>query len=280
MIRHEADGADEDIVRAGLMKRVQVVEDVGAEPGLPGLRLALEGERPVVHPGRGGHERRRLEQLVAVGISLREDPRRQRVRREDHVRIGAANPVGEERDEARVVVPALDERARRPPPERPLELLAVARDRQRRVVRGEYEPHDRASAPLPAADLAASSMCGAQCFMPVKTGRPVTSARLRRVSSIDRVQRVRLLDAQAPVAADQILEVLRRDRPASADVRVVGGDVLQPLGRAPYAIRTTAALTPDVLRSRRSSSGKTLADTVGPAGRARTPVTVPSPNTV
>ena len=52
---------------------------------------------------------RGLEQLVLVGVALVEDARGERVRREDDVSVRAADAVGEERDEARVVVPAVDE---------------------------------------------------------------------------------------------------------------------------------------------------------------------------
>ena len=48
----------------------------------------------------------------------------------------------------------------------------------------------------------------------------------------DRVQRIVLLDPEPAVARDEIVEVLGRDRPAAADVRVVRGHVREPLGRA------------------------------------------------
>ena len=60
-------------------------------------------------PRRLGDEPRRLEQLVAVRIARLEDSRRQRVRREDDVRVGAADAIGEQLHEAGLVVPALDE---------------------------------------------------------------------------------------------------------------------------------------------------------------------------
>ena len=66
----------------------------------------------------------------------------QRVRREDDVRVGAADALGEELDEAGLVVPALDEVELRAAGERRLELRPVARDRHRRVVRREDEPDD------------------------------------------------------------------------------------------------------------------------------------------
>ena len=48
----------------------------------------------------------------------------------------------------------------------------------------------------------------------------------------DLVQRVRLLDPEPPVPRDEIVEVLRADRPAAADVGVVGRHVLQAVRRA------------------------------------------------
>ena len=48
----------------------------------------------------------------------------------------------------------------------------------------------------------------------------------------DRVERRGVLDAEPPVALDEIGETLRRDRAAAADVGVVRGNVGQPLRRA------------------------------------------------
>ena len=142
MVGDETDGADEDALDALPLQRLEVVEDVRPEPRLAGRRLALEGEAPLAEARRLGDEPRRLEQLVAVRIARVDDPRRQRVRREDDMRVGAANPVGEQLDEAGLVVPAVDEAQLGAAGERTLELLAVARDRQRRVVRREHEPDD------------------------------------------------------------------------------------------------------------------------------------------
>ncbi len=47
----------------------------------------------------------------------------------------------------------------------------------------------------------------------------------------DRVQRVRLLDAEPAIPVDQALEVLGRDRPAAADVGVVRRDIRDALRR-------------------------------------------------
>src|SRR6185437_16503928 len=101
----ETDRTDEDPLDALLPQRLEVVEDVRPEPRLAGRRLALEGEAPLRQPRRLSHEPRRLEQLVAVRIARLEDSRRQRVRREDDVRIGAADAIGEQLHEAGLVVP-------------------------------------------------------------------------------------------------------------------------------------------------------------------------------
>src|SRR2546423_15295485 len=102
-----------------------MVEDVGPQPRLAGRGLALEGEAPGLEAGPLGDESRRLEQLVAVRVAGGEDPRGQGVRREDDVRIRAADAVGKQLDEARLVVPALDEAQLGPSSDRQSELLAV-----------------------------------------------------------------------------------------------------------------------------------------------------------
>src|SRR5438270_7592086 len=112
-----------------------MLEDVRAEPRLARRGLALEGEAPGVEAGRFGNETRSLEELVAIRVAGVEDARGQRVRGEDDVRVGAADAVGEQLDEAGLVVPALDEAQLRPARERPLELIAVTRDRESGVVR-------------------------------------------------------------------------------------------------------------------------------------------------
>ena len=115
----------------------------GPEPRLARRRLALEGEAPVVaDAGLLGDQARGLEQLVAVRIARVEDPRGQRVRREDDMGVRSANAAGEELDEPRLVVPAVDERELGAARERLLQLVAVALDRHRRVVRGQHEPGD------------------------------------------------------------------------------------------------------------------------------------------
>ncbi len=109
VVGHEPDRADEDAVDALPVQRLEMVEDVRPEPRLARRRLALEGEAPLRQARRLGDEPRRLEQLVAIRVAGLEDPRGQRVRGEDDVRVGAADPVGEQLDEAGLVVPALDE---------------------------------------------------------------------------------------------------------------------------------------------------------------------------
>ena len=153
------------------------------------------------------------------------------MRREDHVGVGAANTLGEQVDEAGLLVPALDEAQLCASGERMLELFAVARDRKRGVVRRQHEPDDL---------LCAGSK---RCVGGVgNSRRPVLHPGehrhlelvLERGSRLlgDRVERRRVLDAQPPVALDEIGEVLRRDWTAAADVRVVGEHVRQPLRRA------------------------------------------------
>ena len=95
MVGDEADRADEHALDATRRQAVELVEDVGAEPGLAGRALALERERPAVEPGALGHELRGLEELIPVRIALVEDPRGKAVRGEDDVRVGPANTVGE-----------------------------------------------------------------------------------------------------------------------------------------------------------------------------------------
>ena len=109
MVGDEADRADEDVVDLSVVERGEVVEDVRPEPGLAGRGLALVGERPSVELRLVGYQPRRRQQLPLVGVALVEDARREAVGGEDDVGLRAADAVGEERDEAGIVVPAVDE---------------------------------------------------------------------------------------------------------------------------------------------------------------------------
>ena len=131
-------------------------------------------------------------------------------------------------------MPALDEDELDAARERIFELLSVAGDREARIVRREHEADDGSRAGRE------SALCGVG-----DAGRPVLHAgedgdllrceltRERSASGFgDRVEWVRVLDAEAAVALDEILEVLRRDRAPAADVAVVRRHVGEPLGRA------------------------------------------------
>ena len=151
---------------------------------------------------------------------------------EDDVRVRAPHAVGEKRDEAGIVVPALDEDELRVAlGQRLLELRAVAGDRAARVVRREHETDDRRRTGRerrlgrrrdPRLPVLHAGEDG-HAELPLECG-----ARLLR----DRVERIRVLDAEPAVALDEILEQLGADRPAAADVRVVRRHVLQPVGAA------------------------------------------------
>ena len=87
------------------------------------------------------------------------------------------------------------------------------------------------------------------------------SSRFERSAGLlgDRVEgrrRVRVVDPERAVPRDEMIEVLGGDRPPAADVRVVRGDVGEPVGRAVrhqdhYRIRHAA--TPASVRSRTSA---------------------------
>ena len=135
VVGDEADRRDEHVADAVGGERVQVVEDVRAEPGLARRRLALERERPVLHARLLGDEAGRLEQLVLVGVAVGEDPGRQRVGREDDVRVGAPNAVGDQRRRTRARRPS----ARRSGSRR-------GRRRRRRAARGSARSTSTSSA--------------------------------------------------------------------------------------------------------------------------------------
>ena len=152
------------------------------------------------------------------------------MRREHDVRVGAADAVREQLDEAGLEVPAVDEAELRAGGERLLELVAVALDRERGVVRREHK-----------ADDAVGAVCHRGVGGLGDARRPMLHAGEHREVELalesgagllgDRVQRRGLLDAEPPVARDEILEMLRRDGPAAADVRVVRGHVGEAFGR-------------------------------------------------
>ena len=161
--------------------------------------------------GALGDQTGRLEQLVPVRVALVEDPRGKAVRGEDHVRVRSADPVGEHVQVRLVVVPALDEPELGAACEALLEPLAVAVDRERRVVRREDEADDRvraarerllgrlrdSRAPVLHADV------DGQTKLPLER----RAGRLRHVVE-------RRAPADPPVALGQLLDGLVRDRPA------------------------------------------------------------------
>ena len=99
-------------------------------------------------------------------------------------------------------------------------------------MRREHEPDDCRRLPAASAASAASAMRGVQCFIPVKTGSPSSASSAARVCSVIALSGEESSIPSAPVALDEIGEMLGRDRPAAADVGVVGGDVGEPLRRA------------------------------------------------
>ena len=129
-----------------------------------------------------------------------------------------------------VVVPALDEGELGAAVERRLEPVAVAADRHARVVGREDERRRCARRRRRAPRSAASAIHGCQCFMPDVDGEPELALERGALRLGDLVQR--RAPADAPVALDELLDRLRADGPAAADVLEVGGDVLEPR-RAP-----------------------------------------------
>jgi hypothetical protein len=127
-------------------------------------------------------------------------------------------------------VPALDEDELGAPGERLVELLAVAPDREPRVVRGEDEPDDA---------LRACRDRGGRGVGDPR--RPVLHPGEHRQAELDLerrprplgdlVQGIRVLDPEAPVALGQLGDQLRSNRSPAADVCVVGRNVLDPLRR-------------------------------------------------
>ena len=231
MVGDEADRADQDVLDAAAVEILEVVEDVGPEPGLARRRLGLVREGPLAERCSLRDGRRGFEELILVRVALVEDPCGQGVRGEHDVSLGAADSRCEELDEPFVVVPALDEDELGAPGEHLLELRAVAGDREPRVVRREDQPDDSAGA-------CGQGLLGSvgdprrPVFHPGEDGEPKLLLEGRASLFGDRVERRAALDVQPPVALDEVVEELGPDRLAAADVRVVGGHVREPL-RAP-----------------------------------------------
>ena len=120
-----------------------------------------------------------------TGSPVVEDPRGQRVRGEDDVCVGSADAVGEQLDEAGLVVPAVDEGAARRGRRAP--ARAGRGSRRSRAPSSAARARARRSCPRRRrrAASAASAMRGVQCFMPVKTGTsPSSASSAARVSSV------------------------------------------------------------------------------------------------
>ena len=148
------------------------------------------------------------------------------------MRVGAPHALRQEVDEARFVVPAVDESELRLARKRGFELVPVAADRQVGVVRGEDESDNR---------VGASCQCASPCIG--DPGRPVLhpgedgdipELALERRARLfgDRIQGRAILDPEPPVTLDEILEQLRTNRPPAADVAVVLRHVGESLRRA------------------------------------------------
>ena len=224
MVRDEADRRDEDFAHAHLVQAVELFEHIRPEPGLAGRARALEGERPALQTRPFRDETRGLEQLLAVGIALVEDPLGQRVRGEDHPRVGGAHAVGENVQEPGMVVPALDERDFRAAGDGSVEALSVLADREPRVMRREHQSDDpRRSTRQRRLD------CLGDPRLPVLHPDEDRNAELplqsRPLSLGEIVQR--RAPADPSVALGQVLDRLVRDRAAAAHVLEVRPHVLR-----------------------------------------------------
>ena len=95
-------------------------------------------------------------------------------------------------------------------------------------------PTSRSASPASASSTAVA-MRGSQWRMPVQHRqpelRPERGAR-RLGDGVERRGRVGVVDPERAVAVDEVVEQLPPDRPAAADVGVVGRDVREPVGRA------------------------------------------------
>ena len=126
----------------------EVVEDVRAEPRLARRRLALERERPASPRPAASATRRDVSCSFSTYVSPSlEDPRWERVRREDHVRRllvqRSAAALRQQRDEPGLAAPLANEAGLDTSGDRVVEELLVLRDRERRPVRREHEADDR-----------------------------------------------------------------------------------------------------------------------------------------
>ena len=230
-----------------------MVEDVGAEPRLAGRRLALERERPVLDTGRLGDEPRRLEQLLLVRVAARS---RMRAGSECAVKTTCAS------------VPRISAASSSTKPGSSCQLSTKreARRGRRALARaargspGSRAPSSAARARAPAIVSAPVASAGLGCVGDAR--RPVLHAREDRQPELalergarllgDRVQRRRVLDPEAAVALDEVVEVLGRDRPPAADVGVVGRHVREPLRRAVRHQDDRFAHESEASRSRKS----------------------------
>ena len=216
-----------------------MVEDVGTEPRLAGRRLALEGERPPVAERCAlGNQPRGLEERVAVRVAGLEDPRGKRVRGEDDVRRAItrrdADAIGQELHEPFVRPPLADEPRLDATRDGCVEQLLVLCDRERRPMRGEDEADERVVAEL---ERRLDGACDPR--LPVAHARQhADPERLLEGSAclfrhgVERRRPVRVVDPERGVTRDEVVEQLRPDRSAAADVRIVGGHVGEPVGRS------------------------------------------------
>ena len=70
VVGDEADRADQHVVDAPRVERLEVVEDVGPEPRLAGRRLGLEAEGPVAQRRTPARWHGGLQELILVRVAL------------------------------------------------------------------------------------------------------------------------------------------------------------------------------------------------------------------
>ncbi len=148
--------------------------------------------------------------------------------------------------------------------DRIVEERLVARDGERRPVRGEHEPQERVVTELERGlDRFGDPRLPVPHACEHRDPERALESRTRVLG--DRVEgrrRVRVVDAERPVARDQVVEQPRRDRAAASDVRVVVRNVRQPIGRAVRHQdhgRTRHTTTVASVRSRTSSTSRVSA---------------------